>query len=269
MRLSLNNLKKHELDRLIIQAHCWEPETEKLFDAIGVQPGWKCVDLGCGPVGVLEPLSQRVGLNGLVIGVDEDPDCIIAAKDLVHQKKLNNVEIIKANIFENQLRKETFDFSHMRFVFNQKGCDQELLENMIALTQPGGFIVSQESDWTTWKCYPPQPSWRNLRDAMITLFERTGGDINAGLRTYQMFKQANLADIQIRTAILAMPIGHPYRSGLIEFALTMKDKILATNVLSETAFNQDIEDCREVIKNPDIIIFSYTLTQVWGRVNGH
>lgn len=267
MNAPSDEIKHQEIERLIIQAKCWEPEAETLFDQIGVRPGWKCVDLGCGPVGVLSPLSRRVGAQGQVLGVDEDPDCIIAAKDLVDRENLTNVDIIKGNLFANSLKKNAFNLCHMRFVFNQEGCDQELLEDMITLTRPGGVIVSQESDWTTWKCYPPQPSWSTLRNAMIAVFEHTGGDINAGLRTYPMFQEANLSEIQIRSAILAMPVGHPYRSGLIEFALTMKDRILAAGILTEAAFNENIKACQEVIKNPDIIIFSYALTQVWGVVN--
>lgn len=261
--------KAHEIDRLINQAKCWEPEAEMLFDKIGVSSGWKCVDLGCGPVGVLAPLSQRVGVHGHVIGVDEDPDYIIAAKKLLDQQNLTNVDIIQANLFEASLNQSSFDMCHMRFVFNQEGCDQELLEDMIALTRPGGVVVSQESDWTTWKCYPPQPSWTNLRDAMITLFERTGGDINAGLRIYQMFANANLSELQIRSAIKPMPVGHPYRSGLIRFALTLKKRLIDMHILTERAFNENVEACMALINNPSIIIFSYILTQVWGRVNAH
>ena len=179
---------------------------------------------------------------------------------------LKNVELIESNLFENSLKRDTFDLCHLRFVFNQKGCDQELLRNMITLTRPGGVVVSQESDWTTWKCYPHQPSWSKLRDAMIILFKQSGGDINAGLRTFKMFHHANLTGIKIRSTILAMPIGHPYRSGLIRFALAMKERILAAGILSENAFDQHIEACQEIIKDPSIIIFSYTLIQVWGVV---
>lgn len=267
MSTPVNETKNHEIERLIHQANCWLPETEELFDTIDVHPGWKCLDLGCGPAGVLAPLSKRVGARGQVIGVDEDPHCVYAAKNFVKRKNLKNVEIIKGNIFKNPLDNDSFDLSHMRFVFNQEGCDQKLLESMIVLTRPGGVVVSQESDWTTWKCYPPQPSWDTLRDAMIALFEHSGGDINAGLRTYQMFSRANLSAIKIRTAIFAMPVGHPYRSGLIQFALTMKERILSAGLLTETAYNESIKVCKEIIKDPSIIIFSYAVTQVWGLVS--
>ena len=37
-----------ELERLRLQARVWEPEAEHLLDRIGVEPGWRCLDLGCG-----------------------------------------------------------------------------------------------------------------------------------------------------------------------------------------------------------------------------
>ncbi len=48
-----------ELERLRLQARVWEPEAEALFHCIGVRPGWACVDLGCGGMGVLGPLAVR------------------------------------------------------------------------------------------------------------------------------------------------------------------------------------------------------------------
>ena len=63
-----------ELERLRLQARVWEPETETMLDRIGIQPGWRCLDLGCGGMGILGPLSQRVGRGGQVVGVDCDPN---------------------------------------------------------------------------------------------------------------------------------------------------------------------------------------------------
>src|SRR4051794_11047087 len=59
-----------ELERLRLQARVWEPEAETLLDRIGVQPGWRCADLGCGAMGILGPLSRRVGPTGRILGLD-------------------------------------------------------------------------------------------------------------------------------------------------------------------------------------------------------
>jgi ubiquinone/menaquinone biosynthesis C-methylase UbiE len=266
MKALQNISKEYEINRLIDQARCWEPETESLINKIDIQQGWNCIDVGCGPVGVLPSLCKMVGVQGQVTGVDHNPHYIKAANQFIRQNKLTNARAIKVDFFENTFNPGIFDLSHMRFVFTEVGCDREILEKSILLTRPGGVVISQESDWTTWKCYPPQPAWTNILQSLIELFKLKGGDINAGLRTYQMFKEADFSEPQIRTVILAMPAGNQYRAGLVRFALSMRNKIIAAKILTKEQFSKNIEDCNEIINNPNIIIFSYTLAQVWGRV---
>jgi hypothetical protein len=42
-----------EAERLQLQAQVWQPAAEEMLDAIGIQPGWFCLDLGCGAMGFL------------------------------------------------------------------------------------------------------------------------------------------------------------------------------------------------------------------------
>ena len=51
-----------EGERLLQQSRALERETRWLLDRIGVQPGWRAVDVGCGPLGILNLLAKRVGL---------------------------------------------------------------------------------------------------------------------------------------------------------------------------------------------------------------
>lgn len=266
MTLSFDKSITEKIDRLINQSKCWEGETDFLFDRIGIQPGWRCLDFGCGPIGVIPSLSKCVGHKGLIIGLDENPYCLYAAKKLVCGGAINKVELLRGNIYSPSLMEGGFDLCHARFIMNEKGCDSELLHNMIKLSRPGGVVVSQESDWTTWKCYPSQPAWTKIRDSMIKFYEIKGGDINAGLRTYQLFYRANLADIRVRSAIMAMPIGHPYRSDMVKFAMVEKSNILNAQILTEVEFDASIQACNRIIDDPSVIIYSYALTQVWGRV---
>ena len=38
-----------EYERLRAQARMWEPDTVRLLDAVGLGPGARCLDVGCGP----------------------------------------------------------------------------------------------------------------------------------------------------------------------------------------------------------------------------
>jgi hypothetical protein len=58
-----------ELQRLLAQAQAYEPESNWLLDQCGIQLGWHTVDVGCGPIGILNLLSQRVGPHGSLLDV--------------------------------------------------------------------------------------------------------------------------------------------------------------------------------------------------------
>jgi ubiquinone/menaquinone biosynthesis C-methylase UbiE len=258
--------QNQEINRLITQAKCWEAEAENCFDQVRIGSGWTCIDLGCGPIGVLSPLSRRVKKNGLVWGMDSNPVCIQAAREFIRHNQIKNVRLLAGDLYNTGFKFRSFNLTHERFVFSQIGCDQQLLETMIELTQPCGVVISQESDWTTWNCHPANLHWEKLRNALIHVFEQNGGDINAGQRTYAMFHSAGLEDVRMRTTLSALPIGHPYRSGMIQMARSMREKIIQAKILTGDEFDKAIERCDEIVNDPTIMIFSYILCQVWGRV---
>ena len=61
-----------ELDRLRLQAKVFEPSTEAWLDEIGIETGWRCLDLGCGALGIIGALVRRAGPSGRVVGLDFD-----------------------------------------------------------------------------------------------------------------------------------------------------------------------------------------------------
>jgi len=50
-----------EQRRLIAQAHSLEAHARSLLDHIKIKPGFRAVDVGCGPIGIMNLLSERVG----------------------------------------------------------------------------------------------------------------------------------------------------------------------------------------------------------------
>jgi trans-aconitate methyltransferase len=58
-----------EQQRLVAQAAEFENQSRWLLDQVDIQHGWRAVDIGCGPIGILNLLSERVGRAGSVISV--------------------------------------------------------------------------------------------------------------------------------------------------------------------------------------------------------
>src|SRR5690242_19692608 len=106
---------KAELERLTLQARVWEPETERILDQINLQPGATCLDLGCGAMGILESLRRRVGSSGHVVGVDMDATLLAAAKGLLEEHGINDIELLTQDAYKSDLPDSTFDLTHVRF----------------------------------------------------------------------------------------------------------------------------------------------------------
>ncbi|MGH7515239.1 MAG: class I SAM-dependent methyltransferase [Gemmatimonadales bacterium] len=49
------------------------PTTEALLASVGIRPGTRCLDLGCGAGQVSRLMGTQVGPAGSVVGLDFDP----------------------------------------------------------------------------------------------------------------------------------------------------------------------------------------------------
>ena len=254
-----------ELERLRSQARLWEPEAEIMLDRIGVSPGWHCLDLGCGAMGILGPLSQRVRLGGNVVGLDADPAQIAAAHAYIDEELLDNVELVTRDAYDTRLPRASFDLVHVRFVFAPVGRDEALLREMLALTRPGGVVAIQEPDAGAWGYFPATPAFERLKGVILAAFREGGGDFNAGRRTYGMLRLAGLEDVQVRVAVLALPGGHPYLRLPLQFAHSLRARIVGGGLMSAAELDRLVAEYVEAAADPQGSGLSFVVTQVWGR----
>ena len=254
-----------EAERMRLQAEAWEQEVEIWLDQIGVQPGWQCVDLGCGPMGILGPLNRRVERHGRVVGVDSDPRKLEAARQYAHDNRLESVEVISSDIFDTALDCAMFDLTHARFLIAPPGRQGDLLSEMIALTCPGGIVAVEEPDVSSWNCYPARPAFRRLVSALQDAVAESGGNFTAGRSTYTMLRRAGLEDVRARAVAVACEAGHPFRKIILHFAEALRKRITEGDILSPPELDECVAEVHQVIDDPDALVVSYLTTQVWGR----
>jgi SAM-dependent methyltransferase len=256
-----------ELARLQLQARVWEPEAESLLDQIGMAAGWRCLDLGCGAMGILGPLSRRVGPEGRVIGLDQDVSLLAAAGDYVEQEGLTNVELREGDVHRSGLPGGSFDLVHERFVLPHVASPEGLLKEMIELTRPGGVVVLQEPDHHSWNFHPDCASWPRLLEILETGLGLRG-DINIGRRTYQMMKGSGLEEVSLRAAVIGMEPGHPYMRMPLTALGAMREQIVGSGISTDKELDRLESGVRACIADGMRMMISFTTTQVWGRKAG-
>ena len=135
-----------EQNRLRRQSDDLHPHALTMLARTGLQPGAATLDLGCGPRGTIELLSQRVGPTGRVTGMDVNPVHVDLARQLVLEKGLGNVEILQGDARRTGLPSATFDLVYARLLLINIPAPQEVMAEMARLTKPGGWVAIEEAD---------------------------------------------------------------------------------------------------------------------------
>jgi SAM-dependent methyltransferase len=253
--------RRGEIERLHIQAAAMAPDTEVMLNRIGVGEGWSCLDIGCGPRGITDLLSQRVGVSGHVVGLDMDLQFLEAAR----ASAPTNVEFRQGDAYKSDLPADSFDLVHIRFVASTAGHPELLLKEAIRLARPGGIVALQEPDGSTLHCYPPHSAWERLKTALLGAFSGVGADLQLARRLYSIVRQTGLEDVQYRPFLIGVRSVDPMVDYLPSTVESLRSTVIRLGYLTESDFADVLADCREHLRQPDTTFTMYTVAQVWAR----
>lgn len=250
-----------EIERLLTQAQAMAPDTLAMLDRFGSMQGWHCLDIGCGPRGITDLLSVRVGDGGRIVGLDMNADFL----DHARRHAAPNVEFRRGDAYDTGLPAGRFDLVHMRFVASTAGDPERLLHEAKRLARPGGIVALQEPDGSTLNCYPPHPAWEQLKAAELAVFERVGADLKLARRLYFIMRQAELRDVQYRTFLLGVRASDPMVDYLPSTVESLRAAVLKLGLLKESELDAALAECRAHLAKPDTSFTMFTVAQVWGR----
>lgn len=237
------------------------PDTLAMLERFGPMQGWTCVDIGCGPGGITDLLSARVGPTGRVIGLDRDAAFLEHARG----NAPGNVEFRVGDAYSSDLPAATFDLVHMRFLASTAGSPDRLLKEATRLARPGGIVALQEPDASTLNCYPAHPAWDRLKSALLAAFKGVGADLELAKRLYFIVLQAGFLDVQYRTVLLGVRSMDPMVDYLPSTVESLRGTILRLGLLSERDLDAALAECRRHLAQPGTSFTMYTVAQVWGR----
>jgi SAM-dependent methyltransferase len=258
---------QNELERLLGQAEDLKPESAWLLDHVGIEKGWRVADIGCGPIGVLDLLSERVGPTGTAIGVEREPRFADMARAEIAKRGLQNVAIVEGDTLSAALEKATFDLVHERLVLiNVPVANQHaIVASMVALARPGGIVATESWDRASFACHPEPPSWQILNDAYREAVRATNGDGTSGRTLPWLLRTAGVTDIRTKVHVRSVEIGDSRRTHRLGILDVTKDKILATGRLSEAEFNEHRSALAAHLGDPDTLLIDQLFVQAWGR----
>jgi SAM-dependent methyltransferase len=218
-----------ELDHLVAQAEVFAEEAAQLLDRLPVGSGGAVIDVGCGVLGVLHLLRQRVGPSGRVVGVDREPRMVAMARRIISERRIE-VELIEGDAPKLMLPSDSFDLVHERTVLLNVADPEQVLAEMFRIARAGGIVAVQEPDSAGWVCDPPHPAWDALRTELLRAYLMSGKNFDWGRTAARLLRQVGLRDVQVRVPARSTKPGDYYHT-LLALTGLVRDQILATGNL--------------------------------------
>jgi SAM-dependent methyltransferase len=133
-----------EHDRLREQARFFEAASARLFDRVGLGPGARCLDAGCGPGETMRLMAERAGPSGEVIGVDLDRELGERAIARLVYAGFDRCRFVHADVTDAPAG--PYDLVFARLLLLHADDPAATLAHLWTRVAPGGHLVVQDYD---------------------------------------------------------------------------------------------------------------------------
>jgi SAM-dependent methyltransferase len=130
---------KQERERLATMQAGGDPATIQCLESLGVDEGWRCLEVGAGLGSIAGWLCRRVGSSGHVVATDLETKFLEAID-------APNLEVRQHDIGADDLEESAFDLVHARKVLEHMPNPDPPLARMAAALRPGGWLVVEDAD---------------------------------------------------------------------------------------------------------------------------
>ena len=166
-----------------------------LCDLVGVAPGWRVLDVGCGPGALIGGLVERVGAER-VSAIDPSESFVAAARDRFPQ-----VEVVQGAAEALPFADASFDAALAQLVVHFMSDPVQGAAEMTRVTRPGGVVAVSVWDHGGGRG-PLSPFWRAVRELESAARDESGLYGSREGQLEQLLRDAGLRDVR-ETALTA------------------------------------------------------------------
>lgn len=182
-----------EDERLLHQGRMVEPATRRVFHAVGLRPGWTCLDIGCGPGAVMQVMGELTGPSGEVTGVDRDAKTGCEAVERLQATGTSRYRFVEADMEStDEIAGAPFDLTFARLALLHSRDPVALLRKMYGWTKPGGYVAVQDINVRTLNLYPKPAAFSELLRVIVETQERWGVDTEFAFKLPALFVEAGI-----------------------------------------------------------------------------
>jgi ubiquinone/menaquinone biosynthesis C-methylase UbiE len=112
---------------------------KNILKEVGIKPGFRVLDYGCGPGSYIIPLAELVGESGKVYALDMHPLAIRKVQNIASKKQLANVETILSDC-KTGLHRNSLDAVLLYDAFHHLSDPDGVLKELHRVLKPDGIL---------------------------------------------------------------------------------------------------------------------------------
>ncbi|MFH8572918.1 class I SAM-dependent methyltransferase [Streptomyces sp. NPDC017993] len=243
-----------EADRIDAGALAYDGVTTARLTALGVGPGWHCLDVGAGTGTLTRWLLDTAGVES-VLAVDRDTRFLATTGD----PRLTTLAAdLTAPGFGRGLG--PFHLVHARFVLMHLRAWRRMIATLGSLVAPGGVLVLGDAVDLTTATAPVTPYTTVMRAMWQALRESIGTDISWVPEYPDILRQEGLQSVAAEITVPPLLAGSPISRFWADTWHRAHDAMLATGLVDDAQIDQAIR----WLSSPDCAGVSPGLLTAWG-----
>ena len=243
--------------RLNALSALFDPVTFRHVEALGIQQGWRCWEVGAGGPTVANWLAHRVGADGHVLATDIDTGSITDYVD-------DAVEVQRHDVTLDDLPGRQFHLVHARHVLSHLPARADAMTRMITALRPGGWVLIEDYDQVLpLVCIdadrPEDQRANKVHAGVRVLLSEHGMDLEYARSLPRAFRAAGLRNVGADAFFtVTVPAGNMLGIANVK---QMRDALIARQLATQDEVDAHLHAMAEGTVN----IGTLPLISVWGQ----
>jgi SAM-dependent methyltransferase len=232
----------------------WDPGTFRHIEALELPKDAHAWEIGAGGGSVATWLAERTG-RLLVSDVDTR---------FVEDLNSEAVTVMRHDVVADQPPDETFDLIHARLVLEHLPTRDAVLDQLVSRLRPGGWLLIEDYDWTSFGTDPPLDLLDRVRAALFDFMTEAGFDPYYGRRLMRGFGDRGLTSVGAEGRVLVMGAEHPGRAFYRLSLVSLRDAVVQRGAVTEAELDEALRE----LDSQDRTLVSPAMVAAWGRSRG-
>jgi ubiquinone/menaquinone biosynthesis C-methylase UbiE len=190
----------HGHDESVLRSHRWRTaENSAAYLLPHLEPGFRVLDVGCGPGTITVDLAARV-VPAEVVGIDTSEEVIEAARQAAEEAGCGNVTFMTGDVAAVDAPDSSFDVVHAHQLLQHLPDPIAALTEMRRVLRPGGLVAVRDSDYASFCWAPTDPRLDRWLQLYHRITEHNGAQADAGRWLPAWVRAAGFADLAVSSS---------------------------------------------------------------------